>query len=177
MRNSHTLIAAFYKHIRAAFKKIFDYRGCSGRAEFWCFFLLYLGYFLILKAADYLGNYISSEDMYYLGNTETASVICQGIAFGIDTILYLTLFSVTVRRLRDAGFAFWWVLPYLVLTLTKYTVPQLMGLSHTVILTRTEDGPTSIFVSVVICSLLQFMSHLLVLVLCLYKSRPEAPRP
>lgn len=70
-----------------AFKHYADFSGRATRREFWMFILFYSIINLIISLID--------------------PTVLYGI-FWIVTII--PSFSITVRRLRDAGFNVWWVL-------------------------------------------------------------------
>lgn len=166
------MTAAFFRHIRAAFKKILTIRGRSTRAEFWCIFALNEAYCLLCAFLPSPQDTLPNESLYYLNAEGSASVITQGIGFGISVILMLTLLSATVRRLRDAGFSPLWLLPYLLLLIGKYVIPPTADISC--VLPGDGDSPTSILVGISVYAALLTLAHLAVLVLCLFKSRPES---
>lgn len=168
-----TLILIWLSNIRLSFRRIFTYSGRATRAEFWGLCLLYTAYILLPWVVDWLSAQLTPESRYYLGDAPTGSAALQGISWGISVIFRLTLLSLAVRRLRDAGFSVWWVALYPALNLVTYLVVRLAPVRT--ITVYGEDGPTTLFIqtssAALLCQTFAYLSLLALLILCLRKSR------
>ena len=121
---------SFAGAIAVCFKKFVDFRGVAGRREYW-YFILFLA--LISLVAGQVDQIIftelnlkanaSMEALLKYAETAPAvldlSLFQQAIADSIDAspisnlvgfLTFLPLLTVTVRRMRDAGFGGWWLL-------------------------------------------------------------------
>lgn len=89
-------------------RKMFDYKGKSGRKNFW---LGSIANALILYAVFYILSYI----LAFIGGFFDADVATVEnffvFLFVIEFIFYfLASLSAIVRRLRDAGISPWWII-------------------------------------------------------------------
>lgn len=87
----------FVGAIQAGFKNYANFRGVAGRAEYWYFVLFIFLSSLVLSVLDSL--------------TGTGIL---GLAFSLGTLL--PSLSVLVRRLRDAGYSWTWLLVQILAT-------------------------------------------------------------
>ena len=173
LNTAKKFILIWLSNIRLSFRRIFTYSGRATRAEFWGLYLLYTVYSLRPWVARWLSEQLTPESRYYLGDAPTGSAALQGISWGISIIFLLTLLSLAVRRLRDAGFSVWWVALYPALRLVTYLVAQLAP-ARSITIER-EDGSTTLFIQtapvVLLCQLFTTLSLFALLILCLRKSR------
>lgn len=181
----HTLkqvISAWLGRIWLSFRRIFTYKGRATRAEFWGFYLLYTLYSFVPMALESLTDHISDESLYYLGaDYPDGSIIMNGCLSAVTIIFELTLLSLTVRRLRDAGRSVYWVAPYLGMVLVTYIIAQFTPPPVEPILLDGADGPTAMTISTIPVGAItsQLITTLLfvwILILCLRKSTPAEPR-
>ena len=90
-------------------KNIFSFHGCASRVEFWlpvCTILPFIFIFMLM----YNNIPIEIHDMIGYDN-EAGEAMWNIIVGSVLWILVLSLLSVEVRRLRDAGHSVWWMLP------------------------------------------------------------------
>lgn len=124
--------------IGVCFKKFIDFRGVASRREYWYFILFILLVSIVSGQADQilfteLNLQATAAMDAFLRQIEAAPTVFdaqlfqQAVATSIDAspisnftglITLLPLFTVTVRRMRDAGFGGWW---YLLIWLQLFT--------------------------------------------------------
>lgn len=99
-----------YRMVMGSFiKNIFSFHGCASRVEFWlpvCTILPFIFIFMLM----YNNIPIEIHDMIGYDN-EAGEAMWNIIVGSVLWILVLSLLSVEVRRLRDAGHSVWWMLP------------------------------------------------------------------
>lgn len=92
--------------------------------------------------------------------------------WGVQALLWLSLFSFTVRRLRDAGFSPFWAAFYPAMLLVSFICSQVMPEEDRwYLVLQPEEGPTGLFICVLVSQILATLARLLLLILCLRKSR------
>ncbi|CZF83236.1 Inner membrane protein YhaH [Grimontia celer] len=99
-------------------QECFNYRGRTGREEFWMFnlFSLILAYFAtILDDILISFRYFRFEEDYYASVTEGLAFTLNDIVFGPFYFVFITLsvfpaLAITVRRLHDVGKSGWMML-------------------------------------------------------------------
>ena len=180
----HTLkqvIPAWLDRIWLSFRRIFTYKGRATRAEFWGFYLLYTLYSFVPMALNTLADHLSGETLYYLGGSyPDGSIIMNGCLSAVTMIFELTLLSLTVRRLRDAGRSVYWVAPHLGMVLVTYLIAQFTPPPVEPILLDGADGPTAMTISTIpvgaiISRIITTLLFVWILILCLRKSTPAEP--
>ena len=174
-------ICNWYSRILQSFRRIFTYKGRATRAEFWGFFLLYTVYDLALRGIYALGKQLSPVHLYYLGaNSETGAVVIQGCTWAISIIFQLTLLSLTVRRLRDAGVSVFWVAIYPLMNLVTYLIVKYVP-GEIIVPLGGADEPTTVFITIswwaIASQFITSLSYIAILILCLRKSRPLEQPP
>ena len=186
---THTLkqvISAWLGRIWLSFRRIFTYKGRATRAEFWGFYLLYTLYCFVPMALNTLADHLSGETLYYLGGSyPDGSIIISGCLSAVTMIFQLTLLSLTVRRLRDAGRSVYWVAPYLGMILVTYLIAQFTPPPiETIdpILLGGADEPTvitihTIPVGTIVSQMITTLLLIWILILCLRKSSPTPAEP
>ena len=182
----HTLkkaLSAWLGNIWLSFRRMFTYKGRATRAEFWGFYLLYTLYSFVPMALESLTDHISDESLYYLGGgCPGVSIIMSGCLRAVSSIFQLTLLSLTVRRLRDAGRSVYWVAPYLGMILVACLIEQFTPPPAEPILIGGADSPTVITISTIpvgaiISRIITTLLFTWLLILCLRKSAPTPAEP
>lgn len=157
-------------------RRVFDYRGCATRAEYWGFVLFVAIWWGLLWWGLLWGVAVS--------------LLCELCPVRVDVLMpiisvcnYLIWFvwtALSVRRLRDAGFSpLWGVLPLLLnfagLVITCYFPGDLSE-----IVINGSDSPSSIHVLyselAALCYILCGLSIILIGILCIRKSRSLSSR-
>ncbi|MGB1211499.1 MAG: DUF805 domain-containing protein [Lacinutrix venerupis] len=96
------------KDIIEIFKETFNYKGKTGRKEYWTYFILIFVVFNIFILSIPFGLL----EAWYLksNNIEPNGLNFRGIRSVINLVFFIPLISATVRRLRDAGVSVWFTL-------------------------------------------------------------------
>lgn len=121
---------SFAAAVGTGLKKYFDFRGVASRREYW-FFILFIVLLTLVtgqldqilypelaqKATDsanalfsYLETNPSSADWALFSAALTDAVNATPISNLVGFATFFPLLTVTVRRMRDAGFGGWWLL-------------------------------------------------------------------
>ena len=104
----------FVGSIYLGFRHYFDFRGRSSRTEFWCFMLFFvLAYLLIWQLDHWFLSPITDLKGLSYGELIPAGYLDNEV--GLLVLAYrpfmmIPTFSVTARRLTDAGKSGWWCL-------------------------------------------------------------------
>lgn len=105
MGKSARAIEAIY----LAFRRAFDYRGRSTRAEFW--------WFALFSAAINASSYQISERifLFFFGKEDVAGVLVLSIfsSLIIALVMLLVWLPLAIRRIRDTGKSPLWITSYI----------------------------------------------------------------
>lgn len=117
---------SFAGAIGVCFKKFVNFRGVAQRREYWYFFLFTVLISLVLGVVDQLlfpAPTVAADALAAALEADPASLNFEMLNAALlesigatpisnfATLAYtLPLFTVTVRRMRDAGFGAWWLL-------------------------------------------------------------------
>jgi uncharacterized membrane protein YhaH (DUF805 family) len=128
MENNNKL--SFAGAIGVCFKKFVNFRGVATRREYWYFILFIVLVGIVIgqldqiifpeltqqatDSADALLSYLESApvviDWSMFQKAISDSIDASPISNFVSLITALPLLTVTVRRMRDAGFGGWWLL-------------------------------------------------------------------
>lgn len=98
--------------IFAPYRRYFDFRGRSSRSEYWGFMALILMLWAVTVVLGYsFGGRL--EDGALVGGSAIVDVL--NMAYTLFVLgSFIPIFTVTIRRLHDAGHSGFWLLIYLV---------------------------------------------------------------
>lgn len=95
--------------ISLAFRRAFDYKGLSTRAEFW--------WFSLFAAAINAFSYQIAESifLFFIGKDDPAGVLVLSIfsSFVIAIVMMIVWLPLTIRRIRDTGKHPLWITSYI----------------------------------------------------------------
>lgn len=121
---------SFAGAIGVCFKKFVNFRGVASRREYWYFILFTVLLSIVLGQVDqivfpeltqratdsaeallsYLETAPATVDWTMFSKAMSDSIDASPISNFVSFITLLPLLTVTVRRMRDAGFGGWWLL-------------------------------------------------------------------
>ena len=108
---------SFAGAVGVCFKKFVNFRGVAQRREYWYFFLFTVLISLVLGVIDQIlfpaptvAADTASLNFELLNAALLESINATPISNFATVVYTLPLFTVTVRRMRDAGFGAWWLL-------------------------------------------------------------------
>lgn len=99
------------KYFVDMYKRYVDFSGRSTRTEFWCAYGIYIAIYLVLYIIAMVAGGVSIAG----GSMDMSGASAVGMLFmgllGIFALASLVpMLALQVRRLRDAGFAWWYLL-------------------------------------------------------------------
>lgn len=139
-------------------RKIFEYRGCASRREFWSFILGNLLVLFIIAAVSFcwmalLGGMAMVWIFYIL-------MPLSGIA---SLVLFLPVLSLGIRRMHDIGYSGWW---FGGIVLSNLLVIPLVMTGCFSLFSTITDGRTGYEITQNISNMLNILSTIALVWLC-----------
>ena len=99
------------KYFVDMYKRYVDFSGRSTRTEFWCAYGIWLAIYVVLYiiAVAACGVSLTTTGAGSTGTGAVAGIVIMGILVIFALASIIPLIAIQVRRLRDAGYA-WWIL-------------------------------------------------------------------
>lgn len=99
------------KYFVDMYKRYVDFSGRSTRTEFWCAYGIWLAIYVVLYiiAVAACGVSLTTTGAGSTGTGAVAGLVIMGILVIFALASLIPLIAIQVRRLRDAGYA-WWIL-------------------------------------------------------------------
>ena len=125
---------------RRALERFRDFRGRSGRQEFWYFTVFHMFFVLLLTAAAMLVDpngfmqVFTGEEVIKTPNEtmKTITWVLRLVLLAYAVLILVPLLAVSFRRIQDTGVAAWWLLIAAV-PLTAWLVLPMVGLDPGVV--------------------------------------------
>lgn len=98
------------KYFLDMYKRYVDFTGRSTRTEFWCAYGIYMVIYIVIYAiAIFAGGVSFANTTIDMSGVSMLGLTMLGLLMIFVLGSFIPLLAMEVRRLRDAGFA-WWVL-------------------------------------------------------------------